>query len=151
MYQKIGEIALKCMLSERRFLYNIAPYLNQGIDGMGWNYLSQACYNTMEQRKLIFDKFQEHLEKSFSEYCKRHRLEGTHHNFLTYIIDQNLITLPYLQRFTVIREYEQLKEEEQYPKTLLVDTLAHRFSISERTIWGILKNVKDGKTIKKRI
>lgn len=107
--------------------------------------------NSTEPRKIIFDKFLQHLEKSFTEYCGRHKQEQTQSNFITYIIDQNLITLPYLQRFTVIREYEQLKEQQQCPKTLLVDTLAHRFSISERTIWGILKNVKDDKTAKRRL
>lgn len=92
-----------------------------------------------------------HLERSFTEYCGRHGQQETNANFVTYLIDHDLITLPYLQRFTVIREYEQLKEENEHPKTLLVDTLAHRFSISERTVWGILKHVKDEKPAKKRL
>lgn len=96
----------------------------------------------IEPRKLILDKFQEHLEKGFTEYCLRHQLEASNHNFSTYIIDQNLITLPYLQRFAVTREYEYMMERDACSKSILVNTLAHRFSISERTVWEILKNIK---------
>ena len=134
----------------RTWRYTLILYHNLKAEGEQSNHIHQTNLPiTMEPRKFILDKFQEHLEKSFAAYCIRHNLEQTHYHFVTYIIDQNLITLPYLQRFTVLREYEHLKGQEESPKTLLVNTLAHRFSISERTVWEILKKVKNDKSIKK--
>lgn len=99
----------------------------------------------MEPKKYIMDKFQEHVQKSFESYCSRHGVDQNASHLVTYMIDQNLIALPYLQKYVVLQEYEQLKEQYPYSKTILVDTLAHRFSISVRTVWSILKNSKRSK------
>lgn len=98
-----------------------------------------------ETRKSILDRFQDHLHMCFESFCDRHNLEKTQNQFITYMIDQELISLPHLQRFTVLKEFEQIKTEQQYPKTLLVVKLAHRFQISERTVWGILRYSKSDK------
>lgn len=95
-----------------------------------------------EPKKYILDKFQEHLRQSFELFCRRHGIEKTDDQFITFLIDQNLISVSHLQRFTVCKEFEKLSGERMYAKTIIVDTLANRFSISERTVWSILKHLK---------
>ncbi len=96
-------------------------------------------------RKYILEKFDEHLRRSFEGYCLRHEIESTPSQFLTFLIDQDLIGATNLQRYTVLREYERISEEYDCPKTQMVDTLASRFNISERTIWTMLKHTKQSK------
>ena len=98
-----------------------------------------------EPRKYILDRFQEHLYSSFESFCTRHGIEQTHSQFVTFLIDQDLISQSHLQRYTVLREFEKISTEQSYPKTLVVDTLANRFRISERTVWSILRYAKRGK------
>lgn len=98
-----------------------------------------------EPRKYILDRFQEHLHSGFEVFCTRHGIEKTHDQFITFLIDQDLITSSHLQRFTVLKEFEKICAEQAGPKTLVVDTLANRFRISERTVWSILRYGKLGK------
>ena len=98
-----------------------------------------------EPRKYILDRFQEHLHTGFEVFCTRHGIEKTHDQFITFLIDQDLITASHLQRFTVLKEFEKIRSENDGTKTLVVDTLANRFRISERTVWSILKYAKLGK------
>lgn len=99
----------------------------------------------MEPRKYILDKFQEHLRLGYEAYCTRHGLQNTHEQLITFLIDQDLISPTQLQRYTVIQEFEKLKSEQHCPKTQAVDTLANRFRISTRTVWGVLRHTKSNK------
>lgn len=98
-----------------------------------------------EHRKHILDRFQEHLHESFETYCARHGMPKTGIQLITYLIDQDLISTTHIQRYTVLKEFEQLYPEQDRHKTQVVNTLAHRFSISERTVWSILRGMKGGK------
>jgi hypothetical protein len=91
-------------------------------------------------KKHLIDKFQEHLDAQYEEYCRRHDMVKNEHQLVGYLIDQMLITSTNLQRYTVVKEYEKLCNQSQISKTQAVETLASRFSLSERTIWSILKN-----------
>ena len=95
-----------------------------------------------EPRKYILDKFQEYLHLNFQKYCDRHGIEKTDGQFVTFLIDHDLISAPHLQRYTVLQEFEKICAEQPCPKTVVVDTLADRFGISERTVWSILKHGK---------
>lgn len=98
-----------------------------------------------EARKYILDKFQEHLRHSFEVFCNRHGIPNKEEHFITFLIDQNLIPVSQLQRFTVCKEFEEMRVEKGYAKSIIVNTLANRFSISERTVWAILKHTKHNK------
>lgn len=91
-------------------------------------------------KKHLIDKFQEHLEAQYDEYCRRHNMVKNEHQLVGYLIDQMLITPTQLQKYTILREFEKINNESKYAKTRAVETLANRFSLSERTIWSILKN-----------
>ncbi len=95
-----------------------------------------------EPRKYILDKFQEHLHRSFQVYCERHGIDKTDEQLVTFLIDQDLVSAPQLQRYTVLKEFEKIYAEQGFSKTVMVDTLADRFGISERTVWSILKHCK---------
>lgn len=96
-------------------------------------------------RKYILDKFQEHLQTNFESFCELHKIEKNLGQIVTFLIDQDLIASTHLQRYTVLREFEKISAEYNYPKTQLVGTLANRFAISERTVWSALKYKSNSK------
>ncbi len=96
-------------------------------------------------RKYILDKFLEHLEDSFENFCARHDIESNSSQLVTFLIDQDLIAPTNLQKFTIQREFAKISAEQNGPKTQMVGTLASRFSISERTVWTMLKENKPSK------
>ena len=97
-------------------------------------------------KKLILDRFQEHLQHDYEHYRQLHDLEGTdEQHLLTFLIDQNLIPSAYIQRYTILQEFERVFPQQEFHKTHTVHLLAHRFCIPERTVWSILKGVKGRK------
>lgn len=92
-------------------------------------------------RKQMMDKFQRHLQMNFRTYCERHGIQESGEELVTYLIDNDLISLPHLQKYTVIKEFEIIIQQNP-GKTQAVSRLADRFAISPRTIWGILKCTK---------
>lgn len=95
-------------------------------------------------KKYILDKFQEHLQTNFESFCERHDIEKTPSQCVNFMIDQGLIAPAHLQRYAVAREFEKICAEYNYPKTQVVGTLANRFSLSERTVWSVLRHNKPG-------
>ena len=94
-----------------------------------------------ETSKFLLDRFQEHVHQRFEAYCQKHDFELTENGLITYLIDQELIPTIDLQRYTILREFEQLHIDRSFRKTQAVGMLAHRFHLSERTVWSILKRV----------
>ncbi len=99
-----------------------------------------------EARKHLLDRFQEHVHKRFEAYCDRHGFENSKDGLITYLIDLELIPATSLQRYTILREFEQLHIEQSFQKTQVVGVLANRFHLSERTVWSILKRANFRKT-----
>jgi len=91
-----------------------------------------------DNRKLILDKFQEHVNISYNDFCRRHDIEASSESLITFLIDQNLIPAVSIKRFTVKQEFKQ-SSELSIPKSKKIVALSDKFNIPERTIWGILK------------
>lgn len=98
-----------------------------------------------QNKKYIVDRFQEHLPKSFEPYCEGHGLDQSENQLVTFFHRSGLNPPALIQRYAVIHEYKKLNEELEGHKTQTVSALAHRFNISERTVWSILKHVQPGK------
>lgn len=92
-----------------------------------------------ENQKLILDKFQEHIDADYHQYCNRHNIKQSTQSLLTFLIDENLIPSVNIKRYTVAHEFEQLFQEKETPKSRTVVALSDKFNIPERTIWSILK------------
>lgn len=93
-------------------------------------------------RKYMIDRFQEHLQRNFKEHCERHGIVPNENQLLTFLIDQNLISTTNIQKYTVVQEFEKIYPARSHQKTQAVNALANLFSISERTVWSILKHIK---------
>lgn len=94
-------------------------------------------------KKNLLDKYQEYLWQDYVAYCKRQQIDEDFQGFITYIIDKGHISDLHIKRFTVLREFDPLRQEQQTRhKTHAVEVLADRFNLSERTIWNILKHKK---------
>ncbi|MBK8967064.1 MAG: hypothetical protein R3D58_04780 [Saprospiraceae bacterium] len=97
-------------------------------------------------KKHILDRFQEHLQQDYEDYCRRHGIDSSAgFGLLTFLIDQELIPPVQIQRYTVRREFRQAYPEQDFHKTQTVHRLADRFQISERTVWSILRGVAEEK------
>ena len=95
----------------------------------------------MENRKHIMDKFQEHLYASYISYCELHDISSSIPGFITFLIDHDLIPSTQIKRYTILKEFKTLFPKKQNHKTKTVHELAHRFNISERAVWSILKQL----------
>ena len=89
-------------------------------------------------KKTLLDKFQEHLEAAYTLHCKQHNMPVSSEGFLTFLIDQGLIPLSQIRRFTILKEFNQ-QLPTQKSKTQTIRKLSDFFAISERHIWGVLK------------
>lgn len=89
-------------------------------------------------KKTLLDKFQEHLEEAYTSHCRQHDQVINQQGLLNYLIDQGLIPLPQIRRFTVSKEFNQQFLAPK-SKTQTIRKLSDFFNISERHIWGILK------------
>ena len=96
--------------------------------------------NEILTRKQILDLFQVRLCQGYEEYCKAHNLESNFGGLITYIIDHEMIQLSFIQKFTILKEFEQIQSERQTMKSQIVENLADRFNLSERTVWNILRH-----------
>ncbi len=99
-----------------------------------------------ENRKHLLDQFTAYLYESYQAYCRRHKVIKTESRLVTFIIDQDLIPSTNIQKYSILREFEKLnKEPNAFNKTQAVNIIAHRYNISERTVWNILKKKKSSK------
>ena len=97
----------------------------------------------------MLDRFQEHLQQDYEDYCLRHGLDHENQSgLLAFLIDHELIPPTQIQRYTVRREFRQAYPELDFHKTQTVNMLANRFQISERTVWSILKGEDGNKSEK---
>jgi len=138
---------VKIVFHSRSFMHGLLCKVLKasGMDSLPLEALAQSSLFMQESRKYILDKFQEHLHQSFEVFCERHDIKKSEDHFIAFLIDQNLIATPQLQRFTVCKEFEKMYAEKGYTKSIIVDMLANRFGISERTVWAILRRTKSNR------
>ena len=96
----------------------------------------------MHTKKQIFDIFSERLKQNFTGYCEKFEQQEDLHNFITYLIDHELVPLHTVQRYTLIEEYNRLYERNDKQKTKTVHDLAMKYNVSARTIWNLLRKEK---------
>ena len=96
-----------------------------------------------ETRKYLLDKFQSHLQDEFNSFCSRHDTGQTNQNLITFLIDQDLIPQSTIRKYVVLKEFSKVYAASEGNKTAAVGIISHRFNISERTVWNILKHLKN--------
>ena len=92
-----------------------------------------------DNKKIILDCFQNYLLTNYRQYCSKHGIGENLEAFVTYLIDQNLITSTTIKRYTVVKEFNKTFNYSQKNKTKMVAHLASKFHISERSVWNILR------------
>ena len=66
-------------------------------------------------------------------------VEPNSSGLITYLIDRGFIGETDIRRYTMQKEYEVLMSGKAANKTHAVSIISHRFNISERTVWNLLK------------
>lgn len=95
-----------------------------------------------EVRKHLLDLFQSHLLADFQAYCSLHGQEASNAALTTFLIDRELIPRTAIQSYAVQQEAAKLMAqtgEGVMSKSQAVSIVAHRFGITERTVWNMLK------------
>ncbi len=100
----------------------------------------------INQRKQVLDSFQQYLLQQFELYCQKHSLVKDEQGIINFIIDKDLIPTVNLYQFTVIEEYEKISNTSSLKKTRIVELIADKYNISERTVWNILKKAERKKS-----
>jgi hypothetical protein len=90
-------------------------------------------------KKHLLDKYQYYLWSDYLAFCQRQNIEADLQDFITYIIDKGHVSETHIRRYTILKEFAPLYREQAQHKTNTVETLADRFSVSQKTIWNILK------------
>lgn len=90
-------------------------------------------------RKLILDSFEKRVCEGYLDHCKMHQLPEDVNGLITYIIDQDLIPPQTIQKYTLQKEFKDQFSGDRGQKTHMVENLAHKFNLSTRTVWNILK------------
>ncbi|MCB0631632.1 MAG: hypothetical protein R2824_02500 [Saprospiraceae bacterium] len=96
-----------------------------------------------ETRKYLLDRFQQHLHEDYQDYCCTQGLNPSIQGLITFLIDKDVVSPKQIKDFTVLREFQELYPTQKYRKTQTVNMIADRFNISERSVWGIIRGVKD--------
>ncbi len=99
-------------------------------------------------RKFLLDKFEAYTIESYHDFCEKHDIEANLENFMTYLIDQGMISHTEIKRNTIRREFDELYPQKEHHKTKTVLTLAERFNVSERSVWNILKEKENEEPLK---
>ncbi|MEO0726970.1 MAG: hypothetical protein AAFZ63_20665 [Bacteroidota bacterium] len=88
--------------------------------------------------KYLLDQFQTKLEESWKKYQLTHGVPDNNAQFVTYLIDNNLISSRTIRKYTIMHEYHARMDEGKASKTAIVNSLSARYRISERSIWYLL-------------
>jgi len=96
----------------------------------------------MHTKKQILDIFSTRLKRNFECYCAKFEQDDNLQNFITYIIDQELVPLNAVQRYTLIEEYNRIFARNGGQKTKAVNDLAQKYNVSQRSIWNLLRKEK---------
>lgn len=102
-------------------------------------------------RLNTLERFQEHLERNYDAYCNRHNIEKTEKQLLRYLIDNDLILGPQIQKYTVNEEFKQIYPQIEPRKTQAINHLSNRFMLSERTIYSLLKQTHAASKVPKTL
>lgn len=92
--------------------------------------------------KKILDTFQDQLTASYQNYCTRHGESPEIHNFILYALDQNLFSDTTVKRYCILKEFKKELPHYNNHKTRTVEAIAHRFHLSSRTVWSVVKNAR---------
>lgn len=94
-------------------------------------------------RKIILDIFEQSLCENYHAYCSKHEMEATQTGLLAYLIDRELFPQKVVRDYAIKVLYLRLVSTTPKGKTLLVEQIADRFNLSQRTVWNALRDVKE--------
>lgn len=90
-----------------------------------------------ETGECLYEKFQDHIQAGFDQYCLKKELPKTDDQFVHYLIDLELISLAPLQQYTLV------SRPDRSSKTSIADNFS---DYSESFVWNLL-SIKRGKKL----
>jgi hypothetical protein len=94
--------------------------------------------NKINQKEML-DIFSNRLQQNFEDYCGNCHIPENLPNFVTYLIDREIIHPGVIRKYTIREAFHELHKREKMGKTQVVKLLAKRFKVSRRTVWNVLK------------
>ena len=94
----------------------------------------------MNYPKQLIDQFTNIIDKEYTQYCEQHQIDANHSDFITYLIDKEILQITTMKHFTILEKFKKLYPQMRYHKTNTVKCLASKFHLSERSVWAIIKN-----------
>ncbi len=94
----------------------------------------------------LLEAFLTFVEQDYDRHCALHGIGKTDEQLIKYLVDQLIVPASEAYRYTLLKEYQRMMASKKYKKTEAVKLMASRFSISERTIWTVLRHADEKKT-----
>lgn len=92
---------------------------------------------------MIQELFIDHLIKNLQDSGITNIPSKRLRKIISFLIHSQLISTKTIRHFTIIREYEEMVQQEKFRnKTLLIRALSRKLDAHENTIWNILKDYK---------
>lgn len=91
--------------------------------------------------KYLLDQFQITLEERWDNYRITHEIANNNQQFITYLVDQNIIDARTIRKYTIIHEYLSRMREAKNSKSAIVNLLSRRYQVSERSVWYLLSTI----------
>lgn len=92
-----------------------------------------------QPRKQVLDTFAERLCYNFLDYCTAHNQDKTLENFITYLVDREMIDNNTIYHYAILEQFQELSQTTEHKKTKIVNDLADKFNLTPRSIWNILR------------
>lgn len=88
----------------------------------------------------LIDLFVSYLSDDFGSYCEQNGMEKSSITLLHFLMEIALVSKKDIQVYVLRKSMDELARNEMAAnKTHIVRLLAHRFKVSERTVWSLLK------------
>jgi hypothetical protein len=91
----------------------------------------------------LLEAFLQYIEQDYARHCALHGICKTDEQLVKYLLDQLIVPTSEAYRYTILKEYQRMMTSGKTKKTEVVKIMASRFSISERTIWSVLKHADE--------
>ncbi len=91
-----------------------------------------------EHPKRLVDTFTTHVMADFKQYFAEYGDNDLVEEFITYLIDFNIIDAQTIKRYAILKDYDLLFATGEYKKTTILKRISKKYNLSERSLWDVI-------------
>lgn len=91
-----------------------------------------------EHPKRLVDTFTTHVMADFKHYLEEYGHNDLVEEFITYLIDFNIIDPLTIKRYAILKDYDLLLATGEHKKTAVLKKISRKYNLSERSLWDVI-------------